>query len=401
MSNVVETIPDALAAEAEAARTWFSKEHGSEFKLTGIVDPDDVGQRVSATAKRELQLILCGSQDGQEVCRREHFELRPSSDGFDVVHLEQSAPDPGSPAQMLDPPAGSRNRWLDTVAANHSFIVLVFYRGFWCPPCRGELLGYQKEGIVDAIRQAGGEIYAVTSEPHSLALNAQQEWETGFDHVGDPHHEILAECNERGWLSLFIWQHLPNFRPEISRSLSHPKGVFQPGVLAFTREGRVLYRWRSRPNSQDVGGAICRVTAAHVWDSLQAELAKPSGAPDAPLDDAAKLDSGSVPQFLFLTFLFASGWFLKPNFFIMEARNYPLKKIAKQLRTAKLRVVIFAAGWIAAFAFLPTWIPALTLVGWIAIIAPQIYTLNKVGQQNVKFGEERDGAINGVTENGN
>ena len=128
------------------------------------------------------------------------------------------------------------------------------------------------------------------------------------------------------------------------------------------------------------------MTAAHVWDSLKAELAKPSGAPDAPLDEAAKLDSGSVPQFLFLTFLFASGWFLKPNFFIMEARNYPLNKIAKQLRTAKLRVVIFAAGWIAAFAFLPTWIPALTLVGWIAIIAPQIYTLNKVGQQNVKFG---------------
>jgi hypothetical protein len=127
-----------------------------------------------------------------------------------------------------------------------------------------------------------------------------------------------------------------------------------------------------------------------VWDSLQAELAKPSDAPDAPLDDAAKLDSGSIPSILFLTLLFASGWFLKPNFFIMEPRNYPLSKIRRQIRTAKLRAVIFTAGWIAAFAFLPTWIPALALVGWIAIIAPQIYTLNKVGQQNVKFGEESD-----------
>ena len=54
----------------------------------------------------------------------------------------------------------------------------------------------ERRSIVDAIREAGGEIYAVTSEPHSLALNAQAHWETGFDHVGDPHQEILAACSE-------------------------------------------------------------------------------------------------------------------------------------------------------------------------------------------------------------
>lgn len=387
MIRVEETIPDALAAEAEAARAWFSKERGSEFKLTGIVDPDDVGARVSATARREFQLILCGSQDGQEVCLRERFALMPSKDGFDVAHLNETAPDPGSPAPLLDPPAGVRTGWLDAVAAKHAFIVLVFYRGFWCPPCRRELLGYKQEGIVKAIREAGGEIYAVTSEPHSLAINAQKEWKTGFDHVGDPHHEILAECNERSWLSLFIWRHLPDFRPEISRSLSHPKGIFQPGALAFTREGRVLYRWRSLPSSKNIGGAICRVTATHVWNSVQAELGKPSDAPDAPLDDAAELDSNNMPWILFITLLFASGWFLKPNFFVMEARNSPLSKIRRQYRIAQLRAVIFIAVWIAAFTLLPIWIPALALVGWTAIIAPQIYALSKAGRQNVKFGE--------------
>jgi len=129
--RVEETIPDALTAEAEAARAWFSKERGSDFKLTGIVDPDDIGERGSAAAARELQLILCGSQDGQEVCLRERFELRPSSDGFDVVHLTEIAHDIGSPAPLHDPPVGVRKGWLDTVAANHAFIVLVFYRGFW------------------------------------------------------------------------------------------------------------------------------------------------------------------------------------------------------------------------------------------------------------------------------
>ena len=63
--------------------------------------------------------------------------------------------------------------------------------------------GFNEEGVVQAIRDAGGEVYAITSEPQALAQNAQVEWATGMEHVGDPHQEILARCVERGWLSLF------------------------------------------------------------------------------------------------------------------------------------------------------------------------------------------------------
>ena len=131
MPRIEETIPDALAAEAEAARAWFARNRGSEFKLTGIVDPEDVRERDSTAAARELQLILCGSQDGQEVCLRERFEVRPASDGFEVVHLEDTAPALGSPAPLLDPPVRVRAKWLDEALAKHLFVVLVFYRGFW------------------------------------------------------------------------------------------------------------------------------------------------------------------------------------------------------------------------------------------------------------------------------
>ena len=131
MIRVEETIPDALAAEAEAARAWFSKERGSDFKLTGIVDPDDIDERDSATTARELQLILCGNQNGQEMCLRERFELTPAGDGFDVIHLKETSSEPGSPAPLLDPPAGTRKGWLDKAVADHAFVVLVFYRGFW------------------------------------------------------------------------------------------------------------------------------------------------------------------------------------------------------------------------------------------------------------------------------
>ena len=131
MPRVEESIPAHLVDEAEAARAWFSRNGGAEFKLTGIVDPEEVREPNRETQTRELQLILCGSRDGQDVCLRERFELKPASNGFDVTLLEDSTPDVGSPAPLLDPPVGVRAGWLKQVLAQHSFVVLVFYRGFW------------------------------------------------------------------------------------------------------------------------------------------------------------------------------------------------------------------------------------------------------------------------------
>jgi hypothetical protein len=131
MPRVEESIPAHLADEAEAARAWFAGDRGSEFKLTGIVDPDEVPEPDVERKARELQLILCGSRDGQDVCLRERFEVKPTGGGFEVRLLEDSTPDVGSPAPLLDPPVGVRGEWLKKVLAEHSFVVLVFYRGFW------------------------------------------------------------------------------------------------------------------------------------------------------------------------------------------------------------------------------------------------------------------------------
>ena len=129
MARVEETIPAHLVDEAEAARAWFSQEQGSEFELTGIVDPEAAGS--GGTRPRQLQLILCGSRDGQDVCLRERFEVDTTGAGFGVTLVEDATPDLGSPAPLLDPPAGSRTAWLESVLARHPFVVLLFYRGFW------------------------------------------------------------------------------------------------------------------------------------------------------------------------------------------------------------------------------------------------------------------------------
>ena len=127
MPQIHETIPRLLAAEVEAARSWFAREQGGEFKVTGIVEPDEA----PVTGPRDLQLILCGESDGEEVCLRERFSVTPVSGGFDVKLVEDETPAVGSPAPLLDPPAGGREGWIDSVLARHSFVVLLFYRGFW------------------------------------------------------------------------------------------------------------------------------------------------------------------------------------------------------------------------------------------------------------------------------
>ncbi len=131
MPRIEESIPSHLSDEAEAARAWFSRDQGSEFKLTGIVDPEAAGSAGPGTRPRQLQLILCGIRDGQDVCLRERFEVETTGAGFDVTLLEDATPNLGSPAPLLDPPAGSRAGWLESVLARHAFVVLVFYRGFW------------------------------------------------------------------------------------------------------------------------------------------------------------------------------------------------------------------------------------------------------------------------------
>ena len=127
-------------------------------------------------------------------------------------------------------------------------------------------------GVLDAVRAAGGEVFGMTSEPQSLATEASETWGIGYPCIGDPHHEIRGALQERGLLGVFA---NPDYGHLGSRPwASHPKGYFQPGVLAVepglrTRllpgPRRVLYRWRCRPVRQNMSGAGQRPTSQYVW----------------------------------------------------------------------------------------------------------------------------------------
>ncbi|MDX1736556.1 MAG: hypothetical protein R3228_19410, partial [Halioglobus sp.] len=79
--------------------------------------------------------------------------------------------------------------------------------------------------------------------------------------MGDPHHEIATACRERGWLDIIVNPKTDLFEKDETSNFSHPKGYFQPGVLAIDDAGRVLYRWRGIPTRRNMGGATERPTA--------------------------------------------------------------------------------------------------------------------------------------------
>ena len=124
-TQVNEQIPEALSPRVEAAVAWFNASAdaaGDIFKATGILDANAALQ-----GSDELKLILCGG----DRCEQRTFRVSGESPSFLV---EQANPMPvasGKPQAELDPPPGARLGWLDSVMAQHAFVVVLFYRGFW------------------------------------------------------------------------------------------------------------------------------------------------------------------------------------------------------------------------------------------------------------------------------
>ena len=242
---------------------------------------------------------------------------------------------------------------------------------------------------MEKVRAAGGEMYAISSEPQALAGRAASDWHLDFETVGDPHHEISGACRERGWLELFVNERLEFLRAsagEADWTPTHPKGYFQPGVLALSGEGRVLYRWRGVPTHSNMGGATERPTAEHVWTRIARSL---EGDADAALDADPPLDTPGIPWPLFASLLIANGWFL-------NARGF---QSSRHVALAGARLLAFAGAWIALFAWLPTLPVAAALAGWIAYITPKVRWVGQEFQHveapSTWSGDERPGSAGG------
>ena len=246
---------------------------------------------------------------------------------------------------------------------------------------------YVETGVVDKIRAAGGEVFAITSEPQHLADQANAHWELNFDNIGDPHQEIPRVCDERGWLTLYASRGDTTFLQRgADWTVEHPKGFFQPGVLVLDSKQRILYRWRSVPSDKNLNGTVARPTPEHVWRRVEETLGPGSPISDAALDENPEIDAPPPPRWLFIAALVANAWFLGVKSFVYSpgAESTP-KRFAKAFR----RWPFFIALWIVAFVLLPTIWVAIAAVGWAAWIARDISTTLNAMDVKVEVSSDR------------
>lgn len=221
-------------------------------------------------------------------------------------------------------------------------------------------------GVVEKIRAAGGEVYAVTSEPQYLADQAHEHWGLDFENIGDPHQEIPRVCSERGWLTLFANRgDLGFLQRGANWKVEHPKGFFQPGVLVLTNEQRVLYRWRSVPSDKNLSGTAARPTAGHVWAQLKKSLDAGDAAGDAAHDDNPEIDRAPPPRIVFFAALIANGWFLRAKSFVYSPG---VGSVPARFKAAFSRWLLFFLFWMLAIVFLSPLLVAAAFVGWVVWI---------------------------------
>ena len=234
---------------------------------------------------------------------------------------------------------------------------------------------------MQAIRDAGGEVYGVTSEPHSLASEAERAWDMSIPVIGDPHHDIRQDLKRRGVIDIFYNTDYGHLRER--GWASHPNGYYQPAVVALHRSERILYRWRCVPKYSNMSGAGGRPEAQYTWDKIQTRLQdmpQTDGPPAEPASDDPALDqkpilgSPDLSWFKFLVILTAHGWFLRP-------RAFPLlrdgDKAAVTPGMAMKRAYWFLGAWVIALLLLPvTWVLTAAVL-YIVLLTPGLIEIHK------------------------
>jgi hypothetical protein len=220
-------------------------------------------------------------------------------------------------------------------------------------------------------------VFGITSEPHSLAAEAEDAWDMSIPVIGDPHHEIREDLKARGWLEVFSNEDYGHLRERAWAS--HPKGYYQPAVIAIDKSGRVLYRWRCVPRYSNMSGAGARPEAGYTWDRIRAAL---SSEGDAQPDEDPVMGAKDLSWFRFLLIMAAHGWFLRPKAFPLLRDG---GKDSVSPRNAMRRVYLFLGAWILALLVLPaSWVGIAAAI-WMVALTPGLIEIHR------QFQNEPDG----------
>jgi peroxiredoxin len=117
-------------------------------------------------------------------------------------------------------------------------VVLVFFRGTWCPHCRAELMSL--EATYDEFRSRGASILAVSSDATSEQRALSGELGLSFPLLSDIDKEVAGEFGLRWPISLDMATKHPSLVPELLEG-SKTAVLPVPGRFIVGADGVIAY----------------------------------------------------------------------------------------------------------------------------------------------------------------
>jgi peroxiredoxin len=142
-------------------------------------------------------------------------------------------------------------------------VVLVFYRGGWCPYCNLELRAYQQ--ALPRIVAEGATLIAVSPETPDHTLDTAQKNELAFDVLSDTDGKLAAALGIRFELSAPIKALYEKFGHDLPRHNGDGKWTLpMPATYVVGKGGEIAFAhidadYRSRAEPSAVVGALRRL----------------------------------------------------------------------------------------------------------------------------------------------
>ncbi|MHB1505037.1 MAG: peroxiredoxin-like family protein [Acidimicrobiales bacterium] len=154
-------------------------------------------------------------------------------------------PVPTHPAPPLEVDLVGGGRFVLADAHRERFTLVVFYRGWHCPICRGYLV--QLDRAVDELASLGVEVVAVSGDDAERAGRSVTEWHLEHLRVG----YAQSVTSMRAW-GLFVSKSVKDPEPEL---------FGEPGVFLVSPDGTIYMvalnsMPAARPRVEDLVGAI-------------------------------------------------------------------------------------------------------------------------------------------------
>jgi peroxiredoxin len=146
----------------------------------------------------------------------------------------------------------------DKLIADKKLVVIVEFRGAWCPYCKTNLQEWNQQN--KHILASNGILIGLSSQHPEFSKKTAQAWGVEFPLLGDPEN-IMAR----------------KFGMYISKNSDaangfYPYGMAQAGVVALDENQQQIYYWRSEPTPANIDGATDRpepkVAMRDIWSAL-------------------------------------------------------------------------------------------------------------------------------------